>query len=75
MKQREKKKRKKGENNGFDLGSPGSYYGKNTNYLAKSTVISPILNQFYDLTYLKLTFLCVSPRNKINLMSKSQPQT
>ena len=27
----ERKKRKKREKNGFDLGSPGSYYGKITN--------------------------------------------
>ena len=27
----ERKKKKKTEKNGFDLGSPGSYYGKNTN--------------------------------------------
>ena len=27
----ERKKKEKREKNGFDLGSPGSYYGKNTN--------------------------------------------
>ena len=27
----EKKEKEKREKNGFDLGSPGSYYGKNTN--------------------------------------------
>ena len=40
-----KKKKEKREKNGFDLGSPGSYYG--LNYLTKSTELSPILNQFY----------------------------
>ena len=54
-----KKERKKREKNGFDLGSPGSYYGKILITLHKSTELSPILNQVYDLTYLKLTVLCV----------------
>ena len=33
LKHKEKKRKEKREKNGFDLGSPGLYYGKNTNLI------------------------------------------
>ena len=46
LKQKEKKKKKKRkekrEKNGFDLGSPGSYYGKKYTKLNLITCINPL---------------------------------